>query len=62
MLLKKQRNNVVRERTTNRERKDKIHSKVVGEITKEIYLKVTKGSVIKAHLKMTKKEFAYIFS
>ena len=41
---------IVREGTTSRKRKDRTHSKVFGERTKEIYSKVTKGNVVEVHL------------
>ena len=54
-MLEKQKNNVVGEWTTNREKNDKTHSKVVRERTKEIHSKVSNDSVVKVHHQTAKK-------
>ena len=61
-MLKKQRNKVVGEGTTSRERKNKTHLKVIGEKTKKIHSKVTKGSVVEAHAQMIKKYISNILT
>ena len=53
---------IVREGTTSRERKNKTHLKVIGEKTKKIHSKVTKGSVVKAHAQMIKKYISNILT